>query len=161
MNMTVAYWDSESVELRFECEQFVDRMLLLLMPIKYQPDYIYLRHVQTSRVHYFTLIQITCSAAMWAVKSVKTTSIAFPLMVLFLLTENRTTNNDSFSVLWCLHQCLSNNDMNISCHILLTAYYKRLEGFATEKELIFFFINRLQERGHWGWYDILVARNYR
>ena len=59
----------------------MDRMLLLLMPIKYQPDYIYLRHVQTSRVHYFTVVQITCSAVMWAVKSVKTTSIAFPLMV--------------------------------------------------------------------------------
>jgi len=67
-----------------ECEQFVDRMLLLLMPIKYQPDYIYLRHVQTSRVHYFTVVQITCSALMWAVKSVKATSIAFPLMVLTL-----------------------------------------------------------------------------
>jgi len=60
-------------------------MLLLLMPIKYQPDYIYLRHVTTSRVHYFTLLQITCSAAMWAVKSVKATSIAFPLMVLSTL----------------------------------------------------------------------------
>ena len=64
-----------------ECEQFVDRTLLLMMPVKYQPDYIYLRHVQTSRVHYFTLIQITCSAVMWAVKSIKATSIAFPLMV--------------------------------------------------------------------------------
>ena len=72
---------SETVNVLTECKQFVDRMLLLLMPIKYQPDYIYLRHVQTSRVHYFTVVQITCSAVMWAVKSVKATSIAFPLMV--------------------------------------------------------------------------------
>jgi len=63
------------------CQQFFDRTLLLLMPIKYQPDYIYLRHVQTSRVHYFTVVQITCSAVMWGVKTVKATSIAFPLMV--------------------------------------------------------------------------------
>jgi len=63
-------------------------MLLLLMPIKYQPNYIYLRHVRTSRVHYFTLIQITCSAVMWAIKSVKATSIAFPLMVFPLSQVN-------------------------------------------------------------------------
>jgi len=51
------------------------------MPVKYQPDYIYLRHVQTARVHYFTIIQILCSAMMWIVKSIKATSIAFPLVV--------------------------------------------------------------------------------
>jgi len=77
-------------------------MLLLLMPIKYQPDYIYLRHVQTSRVHYFTLIQITCSAVMWAIKSVKATSIAFPLMVCrpsstSLTAFRRRVSNQSFS----------------------------------------------------------------
>jgi HCO3- transporter family len=59
------------------------------MPIKYQPDYIYLRHVQTSRVHYFTLMQIACSAVMWIIKSVKSTSIAFPLMV-SVVAQNAT-----------------------------------------------------------------------
>ena len=55
--------------------------MIMLMPIKYQPDYIYLRHVQTSRVHAFTVIQLLCMALMWVVKSVKETAIAFPLTV--------------------------------------------------------------------------------
>jgi hypothetical protein len=61
--------------------QFVQRLLILFMPQKAQPDTIYLRHVQTSRVHKFTLIQIFCMAVMWALKTVKQTSLIFPLMV--------------------------------------------------------------------------------
>jgi hypothetical protein len=61
--------------------QFVDRLLLLLMPTKYQPDFVYLRHVRTSRVHLFTVIQILCFVGMWVVKQTKVTAIAFPLMV--------------------------------------------------------------------------------
>ncbi|UYV66706.1 SLC4A7 [Cordylochernes scorpioides] len=40
--------------------QFFDRILILLMPQKYQPDYVFLRHVPTLRVHLFTLAQLTC-----------------------------------------------------------------------------------------------------
>ena len=61
--------------------QFFDRMLLFLMPKKFQPDYPYLRHVQLERVHLFTLIQIACFVALWIIKSFKQTSILFPLMV--------------------------------------------------------------------------------
>ncbi|KAI8777669.1 sodium-driven chloride bicarbonate exchanger [Biomphalaria glabrata] len=63
--------------------QFIDRILLLLMPVKYQPDHIYLRHVQLWRVHLFTAIQIVCLVALWIVKSIKGVSIIFPLLVLF------------------------------------------------------------------------------
>ncbi|KAK3791314.1 hypothetical protein RRG08_012501 [Elysia crispata] len=63
--------------------QFIDRVLLLLMPVKYQPDYRYLRHVPLYRVHMFTGIQILCLAALLIVKQIKLTSIAFPLLVLF------------------------------------------------------------------------------
>jgi len=52
------------------------------MPVKYQPDYIYLRYVKLRRVHVFTFIQIMCFVLMWVIKSVKTTSITFPLMVI-------------------------------------------------------------------------------
>ncbi|ESN92615.1 hypothetical protein HELRODRAFT_69270, partial [Helobdella robusta] len=65
--------------------EYIDRILILFMPLKYQPDYIYLRHVQTSHVHLFTFIQLLCSALMWAVKSFKVTSIAFPLMLVLLV----------------------------------------------------------------------------
>lgn len=61
--------------------QFVDRILLLVMPAKYQPDFAYLRHVRTNRVHLFTVIQLVCFIGMWVVKTTKTTAIAFPLMV--------------------------------------------------------------------------------
>jgi len=56
-------------------------VLLLLMPAKYQPDYVYIRHVKTLRIHIFTGIQLVCSAIMWMIKSIKLTSIIFPLMV--------------------------------------------------------------------------------
>ena len=42
----------------FEGEQLIDRLLLLLMPVKYQPDREYLRHVRIGKVHLFTLIQV-------------------------------------------------------------------------------------------------------
>jgi len=61
--------------------QFYDRLLIVLMPVKYQPDYIYLRHCKLRRVHVFTFIQFICFVSMWMVKSIKTTSITFPLMV--------------------------------------------------------------------------------
>ncbi|KAK3789928.1 hypothetical protein RRG08_004040 [Elysia crispata] len=62
--------------------QLVDRLLLYLVSPKYQPDYPYLRHVQLTRVHLYTLIQVMCLAGLWIVKTVKATSIGFPIMVL-------------------------------------------------------------------------------
>ncbi|CAH1788491.1 unnamed protein product [Owenia fusiformis] len=62
--------------------QFVQRLLIILMPTKYQPDYIFLRHVPVRRVHLFTLIQAVCLAILWTIKSIKSISIIFPLMVL-------------------------------------------------------------------------------
>ncbi|XP_052813813.1 sodium bicarbonate cotransporter 3-like isoform X3 [Mya arenaria] len=62
--------------------QLVNRVLILFMPMKYQPDYIYLRHVRIRRVHFFTVIQVICLALLWTIKTIKDISIAFPLMVL-------------------------------------------------------------------------------
>ncbi|XP_052812652.1 electrogenic sodium bicarbonate cotransporter 1-like [Mya arenaria] len=61
--------------------QFIDRLGLLFMPAKYQPDLPYLRHVQINRVHLFTALQIICLAVLWVVKMIKSMSIAFPVMV--------------------------------------------------------------------------------
>ncbi|XP_059140068.1 sodium-driven chloride bicarbonate exchanger-like isoform X2 [Physella acuta] len=62
--------------------QFVDRLLLFFKPAKYQPDYVYLRHVPIKRVHVFTFIQILCLVVLWVFKTIDEISIAFPLMVL-------------------------------------------------------------------------------
>uniref|UniRef100_A0A915Q2T8 Anion exchange protein n=1 Tax=Setaria digitata TaxID=48799 RepID=A0A915Q2T8_9BILA len=61
--------------------QLFDRILLLLMPMKYQPDTIYIRHVPISVIHKFTFCQVACLALLWTVKSFKQTSIAFPIML--------------------------------------------------------------------------------
>ena len=65
--------------------QLISRILLIFMPEKYQPDYVYLRHVRTRRVHLFTFIQLTCLALLWIIKSIKKISILFPIMVLALV----------------------------------------------------------------------------
>jgi nitrate reductase NapE component len=65
--------------------QLISRILLIFMPEKYQPDYVYLRHVRTRRVHMFTIIQLTCLALLWIIKSIKSISILFPIMVVALV----------------------------------------------------------------------------
>jgi len=65
--------------------QLISRILLIFMPEKYQPDYVYLRHVRTSRVHIFTFIQLSCLILLWVIKSIKSISILFPIMVLALV----------------------------------------------------------------------------
>ncbi|KAK3586800.1 hypothetical protein CHS0354_002539 [Potamilus streckersoni] len=62
--------------------QLVNRVLIIFMPPKYQPDYMYLRHVPTKRVHVFTGIQVLCLTILCVIKTVRVISIAFPLMVL-------------------------------------------------------------------------------
>ncbi|KAL7044697.1 hypothetical protein ACKWTF_002028 [Chironomus riparius] len=65
--------------------QFYDRMLIVLMPQKYQPDYMFLRQVPISRVHLFTIIQLTCLVCLWVIKSFQATSILFPLMLVVMI----------------------------------------------------------------------------
>ena len=65
--------------------QFMHRLILIFMPEKHQPDYIFLRHVRTFKVHIFTIIQISCLAMLFIIKSNKKISISFPLMVLALV----------------------------------------------------------------------------
>lgn len=71
--------------------QFMHRLILVLMPEKHQPDYIFLRHVRTIKVHLFTFIQILCLAMLFIIKSNKKISIMFPIMVkeLSLLPRDR------------------------------------------------------------------------
>nr|XP_022914351.1 sodium bicarbonate cotransporter 3 isoform X8 [Onthophagus taurus] len=65
--------------------QFFDRILIMFMPNKYQPDYMFLRQVPIRRVHIFTLIQLACLVCLWVIKSFSTTSILFPLMLVVMI----------------------------------------------------------------------------
>lgn len=64
--------------------QFMHRIILIFMPEKHQPDYIFLRHVRTFKVHIFTAIQIASLAMLFLIKMNKTISISFPIMVISL-----------------------------------------------------------------------------
>merc|ERR1711953_1582756 len=74
--------------------QFIDRLFLMLMPAKHQPDYLYLRHVPLFKVHVFTLIQVGSLAALWIIKSTKA-SLIFPLMVLALVGFRKSMDHCS------------------------------------------------------------------
>ncbi|CAH1109662.1 unnamed protein product [Psylliodes chrysocephalus] len=65
--------------------QFFDRILIMFMPNKYQPDYMFLRQVPIKKVHIFTLIQLACLSCLWMVKSFSQTSILFPLMLVVMI----------------------------------------------------------------------------
>ncbi|XP_001504237.3 anion exchange protein 4 [Equus caballus] len=64
--------------------QFTKRVQLLLMPAKYQPDLLLLRHVPLNRIHLFTGIQLACLGLLWIIKSTPA-AIIFPLMLLGLV----------------------------------------------------------------------------
>ncbi|XP_061586705.1 solute carrier family 4 member 4a isoform X10 [Cololabis saira] len=68
--------------------QFMDRLQLLLMPAKHQPDLIYLRHVPLRKVHLFTFIQVLCLALLWVLKST-VAAIVFPVMILALVAVRK------------------------------------------------------------------------
>ncbi|XP_036385541.1 electrogenic sodium bicarbonate cotransporter 1-like isoform X2 [Megalops cyprinoides] len=68
--------------------QFMDRLKLLLMPPKHQPDLIYLRHVPLRRIHLFTFIQVLCLALLWILKST-VAAIVFPVMILALVAVRK------------------------------------------------------------------------
>ena len=65
--------------------QFMYRLGLFLIPEKHQPDYVFLRHVRTFRVHFFTIVQIICLVLLFIIQLNNTLSITFPLMVLALV----------------------------------------------------------------------------
>ena len=64
--------------------QFFDRLLLLFIPRKYQPDYVFLKYVPLHRVHLFTFFQLFSLIGLWIIKSQPTTSIGFPVMLVVI-----------------------------------------------------------------------------
>ncbi|XP_054613337.1 electrogenic sodium bicarbonate cotransporter 4 isoform X2 [Dunckerocampus dactyliophorus] len=68
--------------------QFWERIKLYMMAPKHQPDFAFLRHVPLRRVHLFTLVQITCLAVLWVLKSTFL-AIIFPVMILGLMVVRK------------------------------------------------------------------------
>jgi anion exchange protein len=64
--------------------QFFERLLLLFMPTKHQPDKMYLRHVSARRVHLFTVIQLVSTSGLYLIKFIESVAITFPILVSFL-----------------------------------------------------------------------------
>ena len=58
-----------------------ERILILFMPAKHQPDKPYLRHVKANRIHLFTIIQILSIGGLYAIKNVEAIAITFPVLV--------------------------------------------------------------------------------
>uniref|UniRef100_A0A8C8GUK5 Anion exchange protein n=1 Tax=Oncorhynchus tshawytscha TaxID=74940 RepID=A0A8C8GUK5_ONCTS len=94
--------------------QFTERLMLLLMPPKYHPDHTYVRKVKTLRMHLYTLIQLVCLAALWAVMST-VASLAFPFVLIltvpvkmFLLSRIFTTREiyaNALSIVMPVFRC--------------------------------------------------------
>uniref|UniRef100_A0A8C3UHL9 Anion exchange protein n=1 Tax=Catharus ustulatus TaxID=91951 RepID=A0A8C3UHL9_CATUS len=80
--------------------QLMDRVRLLLMPAKHQPDRAYLRHVPLRRVHLFTIIQLLCLALLWVLKST-VAAIIFP----HSLVLGWVLPTPALSILWGGHEC--------------------------------------------------------
>ncbi|XP_075878267.1 anion exchange protein 2a [Nelusetta ayraudi] len=64
--------------------QLTDRLILLLMPPKYHPDYNYVRKVRTLRMHLFTVVQLICLVLLWVVMA-SAAALAFPFMLLLTI----------------------------------------------------------------------------
>jgi len=69
--------------------ELFQRMLLFFMPSKHQPDHRFLRTVPLRRVHLFTLIQLMCLVLLWVIKSMKSTAILFPLMLVVMMVVRK------------------------------------------------------------------------
>lgn len=68
--------------------QFFERLKIIFMPVKHQPDLMYLRQVPLNRIHIFTFIQLFCLAVLWAIKSTPA-ALIFPVMVLMLVAVRK------------------------------------------------------------------------
>lgn len=64
--------------------QLFDRVKLFFMPVKHHGTANYVRRVQTYKMHIFTLVQISCLATLWIVKSTKA-ALALPFFLILMI----------------------------------------------------------------------------
>jgi len=65
--------------------QLYQRFILFFIPVKSHPQTPWVRRVKTWKMHLYTLIQISCLALLWGVKSWKQISLAFPFFLILLV----------------------------------------------------------------------------
>ncbi len=76
-------------------QQFVQRITILFMPMKHQPDYPWLRVVHLKRVHLFTLIQMISLSLVFVIEYThQSISWVFPIMVLLKIVRARCAINE-------------------------------------------------------------------
>ncbi|KRY20840.1 Electrogenic sodium bicarbonate cotransporter 1 [Trichinella patagoniensis] len=66
-------------------QQFIQRILIVFMPTKHQPDYPWLRMVPLRRIHLFTAIQVVSFVLLAIVEEMKLISMVFPMMLVVLI----------------------------------------------------------------------------
>ncbi|KRZ60302.1 Electrogenic sodium bicarbonate cotransporter 1 [Trichinella nativa] len=66
-------------------QQFIQRILIVFMPTKHQPDYPWLRMVPLRRIHLFTAIQVVSFVLLAIVEEIKLISMIFPMMLVVLI----------------------------------------------------------------------------
>lgn len=114
--------------------QLIQRLLLFFMPVKYMPDYPYLRRVRNyfslkillpsyciyhsqvtlSRVHIFTLAQFATFLLLWIVKSFSETALLFPVCLIIMVLARR-----------CLDRCFTQDELRALDDLLPQTIRKR------------------------------------
>ena len=65
--------------------QMFDRILIMFMPKKYQPEYSFLKKIPLKRVNLFSFIQVLCFVVLWLIQEFKAVSILFPIMLVLII----------------------------------------------------------------------------
>ncbi|XP_068216025.1 anion exchange protein 3 [Palaemon carinicauda] len=64
--------------------QFIERLMLVLMPVKHHPNVPYVKKVRTWKMHAFTGVQLILLAVLWIVKQ-SPAALCFPFVLMFLI----------------------------------------------------------------------------
>ncbi len=65
--------------------QMFDRILIMFMPKKYQPDFSFIKKLPLKRVNLFSLIQVLCFMVLWLIQEFQAVSILFPIMLVIII----------------------------------------------------------------------------
>uniref|UniRef100_F1KU85 Anion exchange protein n=1 Tax=Ascaris suum TaxID=6253 RepID=F1KU85_ASCSU len=111
--------------------QFIQRISMLFMPIKHQPDYTWLRMVRMKRVHLFTFLQILSIVGLFIVKYTKFISMMFPLMLVFMVILRMFALEKIFTK----QELTALDDIVPSFRSVVSAGKRSKEGETREEEL--------------------------
>ncbi|CAL4118402.1 unnamed protein product [Meganyctiphanes norvegica] len=64
--------------------QFLERIFIMLMPVKYHPDVPYVTEMRTLKMHLYTVIQLILLIVLWVVKQ-SPAALCFPFILLMLI----------------------------------------------------------------------------